>query len=214
MAGDLLALAFEETLSSSEHTARYLTEVARIAAALDARQIDSIVHAIAKARDAGGRLFFLGVGGGAGHASHAASDFRKIAGIESYSASDNVSELTARINDDGWESSYVDWLRGSRLNQKDAVFIFSVGGGNVERGISVNLVRCIDYAKELGAAILGIVGRDGGYAAKMGGEVIVVPTEAPDTVTPQTEGFQAVLWHCIVSHPVLQRNPMKWESAT
>jgi D-sedoheptulose 7-phosphate isomerase len=199
-------------LNASVYAARYLAEVAKIAAMIEPGKIDRMAALLRDVRDQGGRVFFLGVGGGAGHASHAASDFRKIAGIESYAASDNVSELTARINDDGWETSYSGWLRGSHLNSKDAVFVFSVGGGDLEKKISLNLVDSLRLAKEVGARIAGIVGRDGGFTGKIGDEVIVVPTLSPDVITPHTEGFQAVLWHCLVTHPDLKLHEMKWES--
>jgi D-sedoheptulose 7-phosphate isomerase len=205
-------------LSATDYTLRYLAETEKIAAHLSseggAEQIDRMVGLLRDVRGRGGRVFFLGVGGGAGHASHAANDFRKIAGIESYSPSDNVSELTARINDEGWETSYSNWLRGSRLCSRDALFLFSVGGGDREKNISVNLVKCLQLAKEVGAGVLGIVGRDGGYAAQVGDEVLVVPTISADTVTPHTEAFQAAIWHCIVSHPGLKLHEMKWESET
>ncbi|AXC11795.1 Phosphoheptose isomerase [Acidisarcina polymorpha] len=199
-------------MSSSEFTARYLAEAGTIAAAVDPDKIGRIVVLLREVRETGGRIFFLGAGGGAGNASHAVNDFRKIAGIESYSPSDNVSELTARINDDGWETAYANWLRGSRLNGKDVVFVFSVGGGSAEKGISVNLLNCLDLAREVGAKIIGIVGRDGGYTAAIGDEVIVIPALSADTVTPLTESFQAIIWHCIVSHPDLKLHAMKWES--
>ena len=154
----------------------------------------------------------LGVGGGAGNASHAVNDFRKIAGIESYAPTDNVSELTARINDDGWDSAFVNWLRGSRLSSNDCVFIYSVGGGDIEKNISNNLVQALKYAKEADAKIIGIVGRDGGYTAKVADAAVIIPVVNPDTITPHTEAFQAVIWHLIVTHPLLKINEMKWES--
>lgn len=160
----------------------------------------------------GGRLFFLGVGGGAGNCSHAVNDFRKIAGIEAYSPVDNVSELTARINDDGWESSFANWLLGSRIGARDAVFVFSVGGGDEEKGVSLNIVRALDVAKRAGARVLGVVGRDGGHTARVADACVIVPAVARDLVTPHTEAFQAVIWHLIVSHPDLKANEMKWES--
>ncbi|MFA4837327.1 MAG: SIS domain-containing protein [Dehalococcoidia bacterium] len=163
-------------------------------------------------RENKGRLFFLGVGGGAANASHAVNDFRKIAGIESYSPCDNVSELTARTNDDGWERVFVEWLKGSKLNKNDGVFVFSVGGGNAEKNISANLVRALEYAKTVGAKVLGIVGRDGGYTARVGDACVIVPTVNSATVTPHTEAFQGVIWHLIVSHPKVQVSEMKWES--
>lgn len=196
------------------YTRRYLSEVGALAAQLDPDAIDSMVQRLADLRDGGGRLFFLGVGGGAGHASHAVNDFRKIAGIECYAPTDNVSELTARINDDGWDSCYAQWLHGSRLSLRDAVFVFSVGGGSVEHGISTNLVASLTLARKVGAGIFGVVGRDGGYTAQVADACVVVPAISPETVTPHTEEFQAVVWHLLVSHPVLRRHAMKWESAT
>ena len=157
-------------------------------------------------------MFFVGVGGGAGNASHAVNDFRKIAGIESYAPTDNISELTARINDDGWDSSFVKWLKGSRLRDSDGVFVFSVGGGNLEKNISPNIVKALQFAKEVGAKVFGIVGRDGGYTAKVADACVVIPTISPETVTPHTEAFQGVVWHLIVSHPDIQKYEMKWES--
>jgi D-sedoheptulose 7-phosphate isomerase len=171
-----------------------------------------IVNDLLELRKEGGRLFFLGVGGGAANASHAVNDFRKICGIEAYTPTDNVSELTARTNDNGWESVFVDWLKGSKLSKNDAVFILSVGGGNSEKNISVNLVRALDYAKEVGAKILGVVGRDGGYTAEVADACVIVPTVNPKTVTSHTESFQSVILHLIVSHPDLKVSEMKWES--
>lgn len=190
----------------------YLSEAGEILTRLDPEAIDRIVALLAELRARGGRLFALGVGGGAGHASHAVNDFRKIASIEAYAPTDNVSELTARVNDDGWESVFGNWLRGSRLNEKDMVFVFSVGGGDLERNISPNLVRALEYAREIGATICGIVGRDGGYTAKVADACVVVPTVNPETVTPHTEAFQAVIWHLCVSHPDLRVGEMRWES--
>lgn len=192
----------------------FLDEVAEIARRMDVGAVERVATAIADLRRRGGRLFFVGSGGGAGHASHAVSDFRKIAGIEAYTPTDNVSELTARINDDGWETSYVEWLKVSRLGSSDMLFVFSVGGGDERRGISVNLVRCIEHAAAVGATVCGIVGRDGGFTARAGDAVIVVPPVDAGTVTAQTEGFQAVLWHLLVSHPAVKQAPMKWESVT
>jgi len=171
-----------------------------------------MVDLLVALRERGGRLFFLGVGGGAGHASHAVNDFRKIAGIEAYTPTDNISELTARVNDDGWETVFVNWLKGSRLNGNDMVFVFSVGGGDLERNISANLVRALQYAKEVGATICGVVGRDGGYTAQVADACVIVPTVNQQTVTPHTEAFQAVIWHLLVSHPALRVAEMKWES--
>ncbi len=194
------------------YTSQYVKEAAEILQALDQASVEEMVRLLVQVRRGGGRLFFVGVGGGAGHASHAVCDFRKIAGMEAYSVTDNVSELTARINDDGWDSAYEQWLRGSRLRAGDMVFVFSVGGGDLERRISSNLVHAVRYAKQVGALVCAIVGRDGGYAARAADVAIVVRTVNPDTVTPHTESFQALLWHLLVSHPELKCNPMKWES--
>lgn len=191
---------------------RYLSEVRRVVDSLDPSAIQKTVDLLIDIRRKGGRIFFLGVGGSAANASHTVNDFRKICGIESYTPTDNVSELTARTNDNGWESIFVDWLRGSRLNSADAVFILSVGGGNLENNISVNLIRALDYAKETGAKIFGIVGRDGGYTAKVADACVIVPTVNAETVTPHTESFQSILLHLIVSHPGLKVSEMKWES--
>ncbi len=192
-------------------TQQYLQEMARIMEQLDDAAIERMVGELVGLRDRGGRLFFLGSGGGAGHASHAVNDFRKIACIESYSPTDNVSELTARINDDGWETSYANWLRGSRLTERDGLFVFSVGGGDQEKNISGNLVQAMMLAQEVGADIWGIVGRDGGYTAKAATTCIVIPTVNPENVTPHAEAFQAVVWHLIVSHPSMRQAEMKWE---
>jgi len=201
------------TLPASDYTAAYLSEVGALASHLDTTVIDRMIELLLEIRAQGGRVFFLGVGGGAGHASHAVNDFRKIAGIECYAPTDNVSELTARINDDGWESCYANWLRGSHLSSGDAVFVFSVGGGNPEHHVSTNLVASLTLAKQTGARILGIVGRDGGYTAQVADACLIIPTLRADTITPHTEEFQAVVWHLIVSHPRLRANEMKWESA-
>jgi len=194
------------------YTTDYLSEASQILGKLDVEAIDKMINLLVVLRERGGRLFLLGVGGGAGHASHAVNDFRKIADIEAYTPTDNVSELTARVNDDGWESVFVNWLKGSRLNGKDMVFVFSVGGGDLERNISPNLVRALEYAQEVGATICGVVGRDGGYTARVGDACVVVPTVNSETVTPHTESFQALVWHLLVSHPRLQVSAMKWES--
>jgi D-sedoheptulose 7-phosphate isomerase len=191
---------------------RYLDQVAEVAARLDRSAISRLVDLLADVRGSGGRLFILGVGGSAGNASHAVNDFRKIVGLEAYAPTDNVSELTARINDEGWETAYANWLRGSRLVARDGVLVFSVGGGDAERKVSVNLVRAIEYAKDVGARVGGIVGRDGGFTAKMADACVVVPTVDPETVTPHSEAFQAVIWHLLVSHPRLRVAPAKWES--
>lgn len=192
----------------------YLAQAAEIIAKLDVDAIEKIAGLLGDLRRRGGRLFVLGVGGGAGHASHAVNDFRKLAGIEAYAPTDNVSELTARVNDEGWESVFAGWLRVSRLRRDDMVLVFSVGGGSLERNISANLVRALEYAREIGATVCGVVGRDGGYTAKMADACVIVPTVDPNAVTPHTEGFQAVIWHLLVSHPAVQAAPGKWESVT
>ena len=189
----------------------HLDEAKRIIDALDVGVIDRMAEALAALRARGGRLFFLGVGGSAGNCSHAVNDFRKIVGIEAYAPTDNVSELTARTNDEGWETVFVEWLKISRLKPDDALFIFSVGGGNLEKNVSPNLVRALQYAKTVGATVLGVVGRDGGYTAKVGDAVCIVPTVNPDAVTPHSEAFQAVIWHLLVTHPALKARQTKWE---
>jgi D-sedoheptulose 7-phosphate isomerase len=190
----------------------YLSETAQLVGRLDRDAIERAAAGLAAVRDRGGRLFVLGVGGSAGHASHAVNDFRKICGLEAYAPTDNVSELTARINDDGWETSFSEWLRGSRLDAADALLIFSVGGGNRERGVSVNLVRALEFGREMGAGIFGIVGRDGGYTAQVADACVVIPVASDERVTPHTEGLCAVVWHLLVSHPLLAAHPGKWES--
>lgn len=190
----------------------YLNEVQDIAAKLSPGAIAALVDGLANLRASGGRLFVLGVGGSAGNASHAVNDFRKIAGIESYAPTDNVSELTARINDDGWDSAYASWLKGSRLSAKDALLVLSVGGGNAEKKVSTNLVEAVRYARQVGAKIFGIVGRDGGYTAQVADACVIIPTVNHATVTPHTEAFQVVVWHLLVSHPQLLAHAMKWES--
>src|ERR1700691_6162284 len=194
------------------YTQKYIEEAVQILRQLDHTTIDRVLDLLVDVRTRGGRVFFLGVGGGAGHASHAVNDFRKIAGIECYAPTDNVSELTARINDDGWETSYRNWLRGSRLNSRDMVFIFSVGGGDVERNVSANLVRALQYAKEIGAKICGVVGRDGGFTAQVADACVLIPVVNSETITPHTESFQTIVWHLLVSHPKLKAHEMKWES--
>ena len=191
----------------------YLDEASEIIKTLDVPSIQKIIGLINEIRRQGGRLFFLGVGGGAANASHAVNDSRKIAGLESYTPVDNVSELTAQINDHGWEKSLVNWLMTSRLGSHDGVFVFSVGGGDKERNISANIVGALDFARGAGAKIMGIVGRDGGYTAKVADAVVIVPPVNPETVTPHAESFQSLIWHLIVSHPQVKLNPMKWESA-
>ena len=190
---------------------RHLQEAREIIDAIDVDPIERMVSILVRLRDAGGRLFFLGVGGSAGNCSHAVNDFRKIVGIEAYAPTDNVSELTARTNDEGWETVFVEWLKTSRLKVNDALFIFSVGGGNLEQNVSPNLVHALRYAKEIGAKVLGVVGRDGGYTAKVGDAVSIVPTVNPDAVTPHAEAFQAVIWHLLVTHPLLKIRQTKWE---
>jgi D-sedoheptulose 7-phosphate isomerase len=199
-------------IHQASYTADYLAEAARICAALDPAQIDAMIRLLCGVRDNGGRLFCLGAGGGASHASHAVNDLRKVAGMEAYSPADNIAELTARINDDGWETAYARWLEVSRLSSKDAVFVFSVGGGDVERAISISIVEGLKLAKRVGAKIAGIVGRDGGYTAQVGDAVVLVPTRQPEMITAQVESFQSVIWHAIISHPDLRVNEMKWES--
>ncbi|MES2355802.1 MAG: SIS domain-containing protein [Pseudomonadota bacterium] len=192
---------------------QYLSETSAIAQLLDTDAIERIADSIVKVREAEGRLFFIGVGGSASNCSHAVNDFRKIAGIESYAPTDNVSELTARTNDEGWASVFVEWLKVSRLSAKDAVFVLSVGGGSLERNISPNLVLALQYAKLVGAGVMGVLGRDGGYAASVADACVIVPTVNQDAVTPHSEAFQAVVWHLLVSHPKLKQNAGKWESA-
>lgn len=190
----------------------YLAEASRIISQLDASAIEKAVAKLAGVRGRGGRLFFLGVGGSAANASHAVNDFRKIAGFEAYAPTDNVSELTARVNDESWESVFVNWLKGSRLNKNDGIVVLSVGGGDLERNVSPNLVRAVQFAKEIGATVVGIVGRDGGYTAKVADAAVIVPVINPTHVTPHSEAFQAVIWHLFVSHPALKTAQTKWES--
>lgn len=192
---------------------QHLNEASQIIAQLDIAAIDRMVELLANLRARGGRLFFLGVGGSAANCSHAVNDFRKIAQIEAYAPTDNVSELTARTNDEGWASVFVEWLRISHLRSQDMLFIFSVGGGNLEKNVSPNLVAALKYAKEEAEAqVIGIVGRDGGYTAQVADACVIVPTVNPETVTPHAEAFQAVIWHLLVSHPALKAAPTKWES--
>ncbi|WP_048148981.1 SIS domain-containing protein [Methanolacinia paynteri] len=199
-------------MTDLDYTSDFLDDAIKIINLIDKSQIQNMIDVLQTVRENEGRLFILGVGGGAGHASHAVNDFRKIAGIESYAPTDNVSELTARVNDDGWETVFVNWLKGSRLNSKDCIFVFSVGGGNEEKNVSVNLVNALRFAKEQNAKVIGVVGRDGGYTAKVSDACVIIPTVNEKTVTPQTEAFQAVVWHLIVSSPDLQKFEMKWES--
>ncbi len=193
-------------------TQQYLFEAGQIIQQLDTTAIDQVVELLADTRARGGRLFILGVGGSAANASHAVNDFRKLVGLEAYTPTDNVSELTARTNDEGWASVFEGWLRVSHLRPDDLVLVFSVGGGNVEKNISANLVLALEYAKRLGSRIIGVVGRDGGYTAKVADACVIVPTVNPAHVTPHTEAFQAVLWHLLVSHPRLKAAQTKWES--
>jgi len=192
----------------------YLSESIEILERLDPVELDDLAHALAVHRDRGGRLFFLGVGGGAAHASHAVNDFRKLAAFEAYSPIDNVSELTARTNDEGWDTTFVEYLRGSRLGPRDGVFVFSVGGGDIERGISANIVHALSHAREVGASIFGVVGRDGGYTAQVADHCIVIPEVDGERVTPHTESMQALVWHLLVTHPLLRKREMKWESVS
>jgi D-sedoheptulose 7-phosphate isomerase len=194
------------------YTQKHLLEAAAILQMLDVGAIERIAELLAEIKASAGRVFFLGVGGSAGNCSHAVNDFRKLAGIECYAPTDNVSELTARINDDGWEYAFVEWLKVSRLSKNDAVFILSVGGGNVEKNISTNLVAAVRCAKTIGAKVIGILGRDGGHTAQVADASVIVPTVNPETVTPHSEAFQAVIWHLLVSHPLLKSSDAKWES--
>jgi D-sedoheptulose 7-phosphate isomerase len=192
---------------------KYLQEAKEIIDRIDCESIEAMTRLLVTLREEGGRLFLVGVGGGAGHAGHAVNDFRKLAGIESYSPSDNVSELTARTNDEGWDTTYAAWLKVSRISSKDMVFVFSVGGGDLGRNISPNIVRAVQYAKEVGAKVIGVLGRDGGYTASVADACVIVPTVNPEMVTPHTESFQAVVWHLMVSDPRLQMMSNKWESS-
>ena len=199
-------------LPLSPFITQYLDQAATIARSLDRNAIERVLALLIALRDRGGRLFILGVGGSAANASHAVNDFRKIAGIEAYSPVDNVSELTARVNDEGWATVFSGWLATSRLGRDDMVMVFSVGGGDVERNVSPNLVEAIRFAKRVGATVFGVVGRDGGYTGQHADHCIIVPTINAESVTPHTESFQALVWHLLVSHPLLQRSEMKWES--
>jgi D-sedoheptulose 7-phosphate isomerase len=210
-------LAFDASfyiVNSMSYSAQHLKETAEIVAKINPADCEKCVAELRAVREHGGRLFMLGVGGSAANASHAVNDFRKIAGIETYAPTDNVSELTARTNDEGWASVFVEWLRVSKLNSKDCLFILSVGGGNIEKNVSPNLVAALQLAKQVGARIIGIVGKDGGYTAKVADACVIVPTVNPNTVTPHSEAFQAVVWHLFVSHPDLKVNQTKWESVS
>ena len=192
------------------HASDFFAGAADISRRLDAEKVEALASELVALRGRSGRLFILGVGGSAGNAGHAVNDFRKLCGIEAYAPTDNVSELTARTNDEGWETVFVEWLKVSRLNSSDAVLIFSVGGGNLERNISPNLVSAVQHAKHVGARVLGVVGKVNGYTAQVGDVVAVIPVVRDDMVTPYSEAFQAVVWHCLVSHPALQAKPTKW----
>ncbi|MBF0206332.1 MAG: SIS domain-containing protein [Oligoflexia bacterium] len=192
----------------------FLEETQQISRSISVEKIEAIVSALLKVRNLGGRLFFLGVGGSAGSCTHAVNDFRKLCGFEAYAPTDNVSELTARTNDEGWDTVFIEWLRTSKLNKNDAVFIMSVGGGSLDKNISPNLVKAVQYAQHIGASIMGIVGKDGGYTAKSSNTVLIIPTINPSHITPHTEAFQGIIWHLIVSHPDLKRNTTKWESTS
>jgi D-sedoheptulose 7-phosphate isomerase len=194
------------------YTDQHLDEAIRILQQIDRAAIERMATLLAAVRARGGRLFFLGVGGSAGNCGHAVNDFRKLAGFEAYAPTDNVSELTARTNDEGWDTVFAGWLKGSRLRREDAVFVFSVGGGSIEKNVSPNLVRALQFARQTCAAILGVVGRDGGYTAQVADCCVVVPTVNPEAITPHTEALQAVVWHLLVSHPALKTNATKWES--
>jgi len=195
------------------YTQQHLNEAISIIQNINADDVEKMADLIATIKDQGGRMFFLGVGGSAGNCSHAVNDFRKIVGIESYAPTDNVSELTERTNDEGWSTIFVEWLRTSKLLSKDCIFVFSVGGGNLEKNISPNLVEALKYARSVGAKITGVVGRDGGYTRNVADACLVVPTVNPENITPHSEAFQAVIWHLLVSHPKLKANQTKWESA-
>ena len=193
---------------------QHLADAIEIIKKIETKQIEKIVDLILNVRNEKGRIFFLGVGGSAGNCSHAVNDFRKIVGIESYAPTDNVSELTARTNDEGWSTIFSEWLKVSNLNPKDLIFVFSVGGGNIEKNISPNLVEALNYGKSIGCKLVGVVGRDGGYTTKVADACVIIPTVNEKTITPHTEAFQAIVWHLIVSHPKLKLNETKWESVS
>jgi D-sedoheptulose 7-phosphate isomerase len=197
---------------SETFAAKFLDETVSIIHKLDAKDIESLATGLAQVRERNGRLFILGVGGSAGHASHAVNDFRKICNMECYAPTDNVSELTARTNDEGWDTTFSEWLKGSRINAKDGILIFSVGGGNREKNVSVNLVKAVEVAKEVGAGIFGIVGKDGGYTKQSATACVVIPPMYANHITPHTEGLAAVVWHLLVTHPALAAKATKWET--
>ena len=193
-------------------TNEFIRECSEVITKLNSEDVEAMVDVLYLTREKKGRLFFIGSGGGAGHASHAVCDFRKLCNFEAYAPYDNISELTARVNDEGWDVTIINWLKVSRFRKDDCIFVFSVGGGNDEKNISTNIVKVVKYAKEIGANIVGVVGKDGGYTKQMGNAVVLIPTTNPNHITPLTEGFQAVVWHLLVSHPKLQIHPTKWES--
>lgn len=197
-----------------DYIEQYLNEIKTIVDRISRDEVHRAIEVLREVRDGKGRLFIIGVGGGAGHASHAVNDFRKLAGIEAYTPADNTSELTARVNDDGWETVFANWLLGSSLNSKDGILVFSVGGGNAEKNISANIVEALKLAKSVGAKVVGVVGRDGGYTKTVADACVLVPVVSPETVTPHTESFQAVIWHLIVSHPKFKTQEAKWESVS
>ena len=197
-------------MKSGNHIRTYFDQVKRISDLIDKNKIEQLISIISRIKKRNGRIFFLGIGGSAANSSHAVNDFRKLCEIECYCPTDNVSEFSARINDEGWDSSFLEWLKISRLNKKDGIFIFSVGGGNLKKKVSVNLIKSINYAKKIGSVILGVVSRDGGYTKKYGDTVIVIPIISKNLITPHAEAFQAVIWHCLVSHPLLQTKKTKW----
>jgi D-sedoheptulose 7-phosphate isomerase len=199
-------------MTTPTYAQQHLRESAAILERLDTAAIEKVATLLAQIKASAGRIFFLGVGGSAANCSHAVNDFRKLCGIECYAPTDNVSELTARINDEGWDSAFVEWLKISRFHPRDAVFVFSVGGGNIEKQISTNLVAAVNHAKAIGARVIGILGRDGGHTARVADACVIVPVVNPETVTPHSEAFQAVIWHLLVSHPLLRTGSAKWES--
>ena len=199
-------------IKSKNHVLNYFGQISKLSNKINKKKIEKLATSLANIRKKRGRVFFIGVGGSAGNCSHAVNDFRKICGLEAYAPTDNVSELTARVNDDGWDTSYLNWLKVSKFSSKDALFVFSVGGGNQEKKVSVNLVKCIEYANEIEATIMGVVGKEGGYSRQSSNLVLVIPTIDESLITPHTEAFQAVIWHLLVSHPLVLQNEMKWES--